>query len=41
MKVILAGRNGFLRVSMSIRSGSSDSVVWTAVNGSFFGFGRA
>ena len=41
MKVILAGRNGFLRVSLSIRSRSSDAVVWRVVNGAFFGFGRA
>ena len=41
MKVILAGRNGFLRVSLSIRSRSSDAVVWMVVNEAFFGFGRA
>ena len=40
-EVILAGRNGFLRVSLSIRSRSSDAVVWMVVNGAFFGFGRA
>ena len=37
MKVILAGRNGFLRVSLSIRSRSSDAVVWMVVNGAFLG----
>ena len=41
MKVILAGRNGFLRVSLSIRSRSSDAGVGRVVNGAFFGFGRA
>ena len=34
VKVILAGRNGFLRVSLSIRA--SDAVVWRVVNGAFF-----
>ena len=37
---ILAGRNGFLRVSLSIRS-TSDAGVGRVVNGAFFGFGRA
>ena len=34
--MILAGRNDFLRVSLSIRSRSSDAVVWMVVNGAFF-----
>ena len=30
-----------VEVSLSIRSRSSDAVVWMVVNGAFFGFGRA